>query len=181
MNIVAISGSLRKESFNTALLQALAQYMPSNVNYSIKNLDGIPLYNGDDEVTHGIPDTVVKLREEIQNAAGVIIATPEYNNSIPGVLKNAIDWLTRPPAAIKPTFHGRKVALTGATPGQGRTVLAQAAFLPIFRTLGVQLFPGFLSIGNAAQVLDPKRRVFLAAEHEESAKKFVTGFLSFLN
>jgi NAD(P)H-dependent FMN reductase len=89
-----------------------------------------------------VPDAVAALKEAIFAADGLVIATPEYNNSIPGVFKNAIDWLSRPPADIKRVFHGKPVAIIGASTGGFGTVLAQAAWLPVLRTLGTTVFSG---------------------------------------
>src|SRR5262245_58190471 len=115
--IVGISGSLRRDSFNTALLRVAAQLMPEGAELAIETIAGIPLYDGDVEASEGIPPRVVQLKNRISNADGLLLATPEYNNSIPGVLKNAIDWCSRPTTDIKSVFGGKPVALIGASPG----------------------------------------------------------------
>lgn len=94
-----------------------------------------------DEIAEALewqPEPVKALKEAIVAADGLLLATPEYNNSIPGVFKNAIDWLSRPPADIKRVFGGMPVALTGASPGGFGTILSQNAWLPVFRTLGAE-------------------------------------------
>lgn len=135
--IVGISGSLRRQSFNTALLRHAAGLMPADSTLHVRTLHGIPLFNADDEAASGIPPVVAELKEAIAAADGVILATPEYNNSIPGVFKNGIDWLSRPPSDIKRVFGGKPIAIMGASAGAFGTVLSQAAWLPVMRTLGV--------------------------------------------
>ena len=98
--LVGLSGSLRKASFNAALLRAAADLMPDGVDLTIRTIRGIPLYDADIETNEGIPKPVEALKDMIAEADGLLLATPEYNNSIPGVFKNAIDWLSRPPADI---------------------------------------------------------------------------------
>src|SRR4051794_28254408 len=99
--LIGISGSLRRGSFNTALLRAAATMMPSGSELILGKIDEFPLYDGDLETAEGIPAPVAQLKDAIAMADGLVLATPEYNNSMPGVLKNAIDWLSRPPADIK--------------------------------------------------------------------------------
>jgi NAD(P)H-dependent FMN reductase len=140
--IVGISGSLRRHSFNTALLHAAAALVPAGSVLDVRTLHGIPLFNADDESAQGLPPAVVALKEAIVNADGLILATPEYNNSIPGVFKNAIDWLSRPPSDMTRVFGGKPVALVGASPGRFGTVLSQNAWLSVLRTLGVALWSG---------------------------------------
>ena len=114
MNILGISGALRKASTNTGLLRALSEMAPSQVKFDIATLHGIPLYDGDDEEAHGKPQTVKDLDARIRAADGVIVACPEYNFSIPGVLKNATDWLSRGSAFLK----WKRVGIVGAGGGQ---------------------------------------------------------------
>ena len=101
--IVGISGSTRRGSFNSALLRAAAAAMPEGAELRIESIADIPLYNGDVEAQQGIPAPVARLKDAIAAADGLLLVTPEYNNSIPGVAKNAIDWLSRPPADV-PSF-----------------------------------------------------------------------------
>ena len=106
MHILAISGSLRKASTNTMLLRAAEQLAPEGMAFEHVNLKGIPVYDGDDEDRDGVPEIVTGLVERIIAADGVLIATPEYNFSIPGGLKNATDWISRvdgQPLRRKPT------------------------------------------------------------------------------
>src|SRR3954447_25576888 len=117
MKLIGVSGSLRQGSFNSALLRAAGELMPPGAELVIGRIDAIPLYNGDVETAQGIPEAVSTLKEAIAGADGLLLATPEYNNSIPGVFKNTIDWLSRPPSDIKRVFGGKPVALMGASPG----------------------------------------------------------------
>lgn len=150
MKIIGLSGSLRKASFNTALLRAMQGLVPDGVELNVQTLHGVPLYDGDIETNEGIPASVETLKNLIINADGLILSTPEYNNSIPGVFKNAIDWLSRPPARVSPVFNGKPVAIMGASPGQYGTILGQNAWWPVLRTLGAKpWFGGRLMVAKA--------------------------------
>lgn len=127
MKLVGISGSLRSGSYNSALLRAAAAMMPSGTEMAIGSIRGIPLYDADIEAGEGIPEQVMVLKDAIAQAHGLLLVTPEYNNSIPGVFKNAIDWLSRPPSDIRRVFGGKPTALIGASPGGFGTVLSQDA------------------------------------------------------
>jgi len=154
MQWIAISGSLRRQSFNTRLAQLIANCAPGDAGVEVATLHGIPLYDGDDEEANGIPEAVESLRGRIKSADGLIIVTPEYNAGMPGVLKNALDWLTRPGEEMKPTFGGRPTALAGATPGAWGTAFAQAGSLINLRQLGCHLFPDHLRVSKAADRFD---------------------------
>src|SRR5579859_780788 len=127
--IIGLSGSLRKDSFNTTLLRAAAKLAPEGVRVEVRTLHGVPLYDADVEEASGVPEAVAELKDAVAAADGLLLATPEYNNGIPGVFKNAIDWMSRPPADIKRVFGGKPVALMGASPGGFGTTLSQAAWL----------------------------------------------------
>src|SRR5688572_15968702 len=126
--IIGLAGSLRRGSYNAALLRAAADMAPAGSRIEIETLAEIPLYDGDVESKDGIPGSVTRLKDRIAAASGLLLATPEYNNSMPGVFKNAMDWLSRPPGDIARVFGSKPVALMGATPGAGGTRLAQAAW-----------------------------------------------------
>ena len=159
-NVVGLAGSLRKRSYNRALLQAATELAPSGLELDVATIDGIPLYDGDVEERAGVPQVVERLKDRIARADGLLIVTPEYNNSIPGVLKNALDWLTRPPKDIPRVFGDRPVGLVGATPGRGGTRFAQSAWLPILRTLGVRPFFGkVLYVDGASKLFDDDLRL----------------------
>lgn len=174
--ILGISGSLRKASFNTALLKAAKSVAPRDVEFEIATLHGIPLYDGDVEAESGIPAPVDDLKQKIIAADGVILFTPEYNNSMPGVFKNAIDWLSRPPADIKKVFGSRPFALAGASPGNFGTILSQNAWLAVMRTLGADLWSGKrLMLPKVATLFDNEGKL-TDEETRERVRGFVTAF-----
>lgn len=105
--IIGISGSLRQGSYNSSLLRAAAELSPTPVVVEIASIRGIPLYDGDVEAESGIPEPVRLLKDKIAAASGLLIVTPEYNSSIPGVLKNALDWLSRPGDDLQRVFGNR--------------------------------------------------------------------------
>jgi len=172
--VVGISGSLRNGSLNTMLLRAAQELAPADVKLEIASLRDVPLYDGDVELEHGIPAPVQALKDRVAAAGGVLLVTPEYNNSIPGVFKNAIDWMSRPPADIARVFRDRPVALMGATPGPGGTMLAHAAWLMVLRTLGMRTWNGpRLMISRADTVFDDKGRL-----KDEALRKQVQSFMA---
>ena len=179
VKILALSGSLRKGSYNTALARAAAELAGDGVEVEVATLHGIPLYDGDLESEQGIPEAVEALKEKFASADGVILATPEYNNGFPGVLKNAIDWLSRPPKDISRVFGDRPVALMGATPGSFGTERAQIAWLQVFRTLKMRpWFGGKIMLSKAGDKVADGR---LADEDErEKVAAFVEGFAGFI-
>jgi chromate reductase len=172
--LVGIAGSLRKGSYNAALLRAAAELAPAGMRVEIESIAGIPLYDGDLEQEHGLPEPVARLKDRIAGADGLIIVTPEYNNSIPGVLKNTIDWLTRPPTDIPRVFGDKPVALMGATIGPGGTRLSQTAWLPVLRLLGTRTWFGKqLYVANAGSVFDDEGRIV-----DEKITKALAGFMA---
>ncbi|HYB50254.1 MAG TPA: NADPH-dependent FMN reductase [Burkholderiaceae bacterium] len=180
IKILAISGSLRAKSYNTALLRAAQSLVTTEATLDIATLHGIPLYDGDLEARTGIPQTVEDLKARICASDGLILATPEYNNGIPGVLKNAIDWLSRPPADIPKVFGSRPVAVMGASPGGFGTILAQNGWLPVLRTLGVRQWNGGrLMVSRAAQVFDDSGALTDPAVRKQLLE-FLHGFLQFV-
>lgn len=179
-HIVGIAGSLRPGSYNASLLRAAAECAPPGVEVEIASIRGIPLYDGDAEQREGIPDSVRQLKEHIAAADGLLLVSPEYNNSIPGVFKNAIDWLSRPASDIPRVFGDRAVAIIGATPGPGGTILAQAAWLPVLRTLGMRLWTGSrLYVSAAGKAFDPEG-LLLDEQVRERLKGFMAGFGAFI-
>jgi NAD(P)H-dependent FMN reductase len=178
--LIGISGSLRRGSYNTALLRAAAQVMPEGSELSVKTLHGIPLYDGDVEAAQGIPAAAAALKEEIVAADGVLLVTPEYNNGIPGVFKNAVDWLSRPAADSKRVFGDKPFAVMGASPGNFGTTLSQAAWLPVLRTLGTRAwFGGRLVIPHATSVFDAAGAL-QDTTIRERLTQFMRGFVDFV-
>lgn len=177
--IVGLPGSLRRASFNHGLLRAAAESMPSGSTLEIHTLDGIPLYNGDEEAATGLPPAVVALKEAIAGADGVLLATPEYNNGIPGVFKNAIDWASRPNGDIATVFGNRPFALIGASPGGLGTVLAQDAWLSVLRTLGTRLWTGGrLTVSRAGELFNADGDLVDEAVRQR-LKGYLDGFVAF--
>jgi NAD(P)H-dependent FMN reductase len=177
--VLGISGSLRRGSHNSALLRAATALMPEGATLEVATIRGIPLYDADIEA-QGIPAAVAQLKEAVVAADGVLLVTPEYNNSIPGVFKNAIDWLSRPAADARRVFGGRRFALIGASPGPWGTTLSQSAWLPVLRTLGVQLWTGGrLMVARAGNVFDESGTLKDAAI-EDQLKQFLAGYVTFL-
>jgi NAD(P)H-dependent FMN reductase len=177
--ILGISGSLRAGSYNTALLRAAQPLAEPSMQLEIVTLRGIPLYDADVETRDGLPEAVSALKERIVASDGVLLATPEYNNGIPGVFKNAIDWLSRPPADIPRVFRDRPFALIGASPGGFGTILAQNGWLPVLRTLGVRYWTGGrLMVSRASQVFDESGAIRDEAIQAQLAK-FLAGFAAF--
>src|SRR5256714_10452250 len=178
--IIGISGSVRRASFNAALLRAAVATAPEGVELRTESIADIPLYNGDLEAERGIPAPVARLKDAIAAADGLLLVTPEYNNSIPGVAKNAIDWLSRPAADIARVFGGKPVAIAGASPGGFGTVLSQNAWLPVFRTLGAELWSGGrLLVSRAGSIIDASGEISDPAI-QENLRKFMEGFVGHL-
>lgn len=179
IRILGVSGSLRAGSYNTALLRGAQSLAGPTIEFEVATLHGIPLYDGDLEQREGLPMAVRALKEKVVASDGVLLATPEYNNGIPGVFKNAIDWLSRPPGDSSRVFGDRPFALIGASPSGFGTILAQNGWLPVLRTLGVRFWSGErLMVSRAAQVFDAQGEIADAATREQ-LRKFTLGFAVF--
>lgn len=179
-SILGISGSLRAQSWNTALLHSALALIDTGVTLDIATLHGIPLYDGDLEAREGLPAAVSALKERIVASDGVLLVTPEYNNGIPGVFKNAIDWLSRPAADIARVFGNRPVAVIGASPGGFGTILAQNGWLPVLKTLGTRHWSGGrLLVSRAHKVFDEHGELQDAAIRQQLGD-FMRGFANYI-
>lgn len=180
--LLGISGSLRRDSFNTRLLHAAARTLaPGGSQLDVATLHGIPLYDGDAEARDGLPTAVLTLRERIRAADAVVLATPEYNNGIPGVFKNAIDWVSRVSPQHADVLKGKPVAVLGASPGGFGTLSAQAHWLPVLRMLGMPLWvDGRLMVSRAHTVLTDDGGTLHDAALQTQLADFMQGFAAFV-
>lgn len=180
IRLLGISGSLRNGSLNTALLRAAQSLTEAEVELDAATLHGIPLYDGDAEEREGLPAAVRELKERVVASDGVLLVTPEYNNGIPGVFKNAIDWLSRPGNDIPRVFGDRPFALMGASPGGFGTILSQNAWLPVLRTLRVRHWTGAkLMVARADEVFDEDGEIKDEATRRKVAA-FIKAFAAFV-
>lgn len=151
--ILGLSGSLRRASFNSGLLRAARDGAPEGVTIRIGDISGVPLYDGDLEAANGTPLSVAELNRQLAQADGLLLVTPEYNNGIPGVFKNVIDWMSRGDGLA--LFANKPVAVIGASPGGFGTTLAQAHWLPVLRTLRTRpWWDGRLMVSRAGGLFD---------------------------
>ncbi len=167
MHLLGISGSLRKNSLNTAALHACQDLLPAGVTLSLFDIAAIPLYN-EDVREQGFPPAVQQFREQIAAADALIFATPEYNYSIPGILKNAIDWASRPP---EQPFENKPIALIGATPGGFGTSRSQYHLRQVFIYLnGLLLNRPEVMISSAPSKFDAQGQLIDPATAEQLRK-----------
>lgn len=170
--ILGIAGSLRKASYNRAALRAAQSLVPSETKLEIFELDGIPPYNQDDEQRP--PAKVTELKTRIRAADAILLVTPEYNFSVPGVLKNAIDWASRPYGDS--AWVGKPVAVMGASVGTLGTARAQYHLRQMFVFLDMHaLNQPEVMIGTAAQKFDPQGNLT-----DEKTKEFIQKLLQSL-
>jgi chromate reductase len=154
VNVLAISGSLREQSFNSAVARAAAELAPPGVEVSVfRGLAELPLYDADLDAEGEEPSAVSHLRESIAAADALFVVTPEYNGSVPGVLKNAIDWASRP-AGGGAVLWAKTVAIAGATTGQYGALWAQQDLRRILGIAGARVVDGELPIARAQNVVD---------------------------
>jgi chromate reductase, NAD(P)H dehydrogenase (quinone) len=152
MRILGIAGSLRRASYNRGLIRAAVEVAPAGIVLDVFELAPIPLYNQDVEDA-GEPESVVAFKQAIEGADALLVATPEYNHGIPGVLKNAIDWASRP--RMTSPLRDKSVAVLGASPGRGSTARAQAQLRDAFVFTGACVMPlPELLVGGAASHFD---------------------------
>jgi chromate reductase, NAD(P)H dehydrogenase (quinone) len=154
VRVLGISGSLRRDSHNTKLLRAAGELVAQHGSEFelFDALKAIPPYDEDDDTGDG-PPAVANLREAIAGADALLFATPEYNSSIPGVLKNAVDWASRPPATSP--LRNKPVAVIGASTGMFGAVWAQAELRKVLAATGARVTEVELAIGHAREHLDP--------------------------
>ena len=171
-HLLALSGSLRAGSYNTALAHTAQQLVPEGVTLDVATLHGIPLYDGDVEQRDGVPQAVLALQARIQAADGLLLVTPEYNSGVPGVFKNGIDWLSR--ADSKLTFGQRPTGLMGASMGGFGTISSQNAWLPTLKMLGVRLFAGrSVLVSRAQNQFDAEHQL-----HDAATREMVAAYLA---
>lgn len=150
MRVLGISGSLRRGSLNSALLRAAAERLPGGAELvEFEHLRELPPYDEDDEAA--TPAAVEELREAVRDADAVLIATPEYNHSIPGQLKNALDWVSRP--AGKSALNGKPAAVIGASTGMFGAVWSQAELRKVLGAMGGRVVEAELPVGHAKNLL----------------------------
>lgn len=177
--IMGISGSLRKRSYNTALLRAAQDLAPSGLTIDAKDIHGVPLFDADMEASDGVPEAVARLKEALGAADGLLLVTPEYNNGIPGVFKNAIDWMSRPPGG-RDLFKNKPVAIMGASPGVFGTVLAQQQWLSVLRTLNTRpWFGDRMAVSRAGSVFDDQGHL-TDPDTRQRLGDFLDGFRRFI-
>ena len=153
MRVLGISGSLRRDSHNTKLLRAAGEIVERHGDEFelFDGLKAIPPYDEDDDIGYG-PRPVVRLKRAIAKVDAILFATPEYNSSIPGVLKNAVDWASRPPAASP--LRNKPVAVIGASTGMFGAVWAQAELRKVLGAAGARVLEVELAVGHAHEHLD---------------------------
>jgi chromate reductase len=170
MRILGISGSLRAESYNTQLLRAAQELLPEDAELELYDgLRDLPPYDQDVEDT-GAPDPVVELRDRISDADALLIATPEYNGSIPGVLKNAIDWASRPRGEA--ALGNKPVAVIGASTGAYGGVWAQADLRRVLGIAGARVVEGEVAIPHVQERFDTEGRL-AGVEHRAQLGELV--------
>jgi chromate reductase, NAD(P)H dehydrogenase (quinone) len=157
MRVLAISGSLRRDSYNTKLLRVAEELLPTVVQFELwEGLKAVPPYDEEDDVQPA-PAAVAALREAIAAADAVLIATPEYNASVPGQLKNALDWVSRPPATN--ALRNKPVAVVGASTGAFGAVWSQAELRKVLATIGARVVDAEVAVGHAPTRFDEQGRL----------------------
>jgi chromate reductase len=173
MHLIGISGSLRIQSRNTALLKAAVEVAPKDLSIELCSIAGIPLYNQDEHDADGIPTAVTQLADKILAADGLLIATPEYNFSIPGALKNTIDWLSRVP---EPPFKRKATALMGTSVGRLGTINAQTHLRHSLGALDAPIMnQPFALIGNSGELFNGGDTG--AILHDDATRDYLTEFM----
>jgi chromate reductase len=175
MRVLGISGSLRSGSLNSALLRAAAERLPAGAELvEYERLGEIPPYDEDVEL-EGTPAVVEELRQAVRSADAVLIATPEYNHSIPGQLKNALDWVSRP--AGKSALNSKPAAAIGASTGMFGAVWAQAELRKVLGALGGRVVEAELPVGHTKELLDGDR-LELSPQQSEQLEEILAELIS---
>ena len=179
MRILAISGSLRESSLNARLLREIAEQAPAGVEIELwEGLKSLPPYDADDDVD-AAPEPVRSLRDAIAEADGLLIATPEYNASVPGVLKNAIDWASRPRDTA--ALQGKPAAVVGATTGRFGAVWAQADLRRILGTAGARVIDRELPVAQADRLLEAHGALLADPRTAAAATEILNGLIAEIN
>jgi chromate reductase, NAD(P)H dehydrogenase (quinone) len=168
MKVLAVSGSLRAGSHNTSLLRAAAELAPAGVEVELwEGLRDVPPYDQDLDGAEPVPAAVASLRDAVAGADAVLFATPEYNHSLPGVLKNALDWASRPHGAHP--FSGKPVAVIGSSAGIFGAIWAQAELRKVLGAMGARVVDVELGVGQAQEKLDADGNLVDEAVREQLA------------
>lgn len=171
MRIIGIAGSLRTGSYNRALLRAATELAPAGMEIAVFDLLEVPLYNGDVEAA-GDPEAVARLKQAIREADGVLMATPEYNHGVPAVMKNAVDWASRPPRDA--ALNGKPVAIMGASPGITGTARGQSQLRQAFQFTNSYCMPQpELLVFKAHEKFDDEGQLT-----DETTRQFLERFLA---
>lgn len=177
--IVGLSGSLRAGSLNAGLLRAAVEVAPAGCALEIESIRDIPLYDADLEAA-APPEPVIALQGRIDAADALLLVSPEYNQSIPGVFKNAIDWVSSFPTGGERIFRGLPVGVIGASAMWSGTLGAQTAWLPVFRGLAMKPYlGGVLYVGGARSKFDGDGNL-TDAKTRESLAAWMAGFAEFV-
>lgn len=174
LTLLAIPGSLRKESYNRALARALAELAPESVAVQVHELHDVPLYNADRDVDGDRPEPVQRLKDAIAQADAVAFVTPEYNHGVPGVLKNAIDWASRP--AFRSPMAGKPCGMMGAATGSAGTIRAQQVLKVVLLGMASQVFPHRgVAVAHARDKFDAEGNLV-----DVQTREFVASYLAAL-
>ena len=177
--ILGLSGSLRAASYNAGLLRAAMELAPEGCPVLPGSIHEVPLFNADEEAAEGLPVAVKTLQAQLVEADGLLLVTPEYNGGIPGVFKNAIDWMSRGEGGK--AFKGKPVAIIGASPGGFGTILSQTHWLPVLRALGAQPWLGAkLMVSRAGKSFDAQGTLTDSAMREQ-LQAYLAGFAASLD
>jgi chromate reductase len=167
--VLALAGSMRAESFNRKLVRAaaaIAGEAGAEIDLAELRELALPVYDGDLEASSGLPEAVVRFQERIRRAEGLLFACPEYNNSIAGAFKNAIDWASRPPGN---PFPNKVAAIMGASTGAGGTIRAMMHLRLVLASRGVWVVPAQATIAHAASAFDESGALKDATLHKQVA------------